>query len=139
MEAKCVFTLFLLSVRHFKLFLSLIKLKVIKVDDRIWFLFIQNDVPTFFFEERISWSTAEITKSVRFNSNCDLENVMSSNKSLFFNFEIALDFYFRVVLNAFFDIDWSIGIQVAQESLPFFLFLDKCFQVNNSFILFLLQ
>ena len=139
MEAKCVFALFLLSVRHFELFLKLIKLKVIKVDDGVWFLFIQDNVPTFFFEKRIGWSTAEITKSVGFNSNYDLKNVMSSNKSLFFNFEIALDFYFRVVLNAFFDIDWSIGIQVAQESLPFFFFLDKCPQVNNSFILFLLQ
>ena len=79
--------------------------------DSIGFSFTEDDVPAFFLEKGKGRSTTKTAKSIRFDCNAKLKDIICSNFSFLLYFEIADYINFREIINTFLDVDRTIVVK----------------------------
>ena len=107
------------------------------VDDANGVSITKNEMPAFFFKERIVNSTAEIAQTICLQRHDDLEEIPCSDLGFVVYLEVALSIYCWEIFDALFYVSRSVAVKEIQKVSSLFFILDQSFQVLE-FLVFLL-
>ena len=104
-EIEHILSLFFLSIVDFKCFCELVKLEIFMVHYREGFTVTHYQMPTFLFQVRVAYCTAEIAQSICLTTHNESEKVLSSDICLILDFKITINLNARKIFKTLSNVD----------------------------------